>query len=97
VLVDQRVRQLPLGARDLQPVALDRRKRSLGHAEPLALGDELSDSHRESVHRVAVSAAPETRSTQGLKGRAAGHVSSIGARSTEVKPHFSEQGTQGVG
>lgn len=87
MLVDQRVRQLPLGAGELDTVTLDRRARGARLTELLALGDEIGDPSRENIDGETIPAAPETGRTQGTKCWAACHTPSIGAHATEVKPH----------
>ena len=60
MLVDQRVRQLPLGAGELNAVSLDRNARRAGLAELLPLGDEIRNPRREDVDSGKVPTAPET-------------------------------------
>jgi hypothetical protein len=86
VLVDQRVRQLPLRAGELNPVPLDRRRRRAGRAELLPLEHEIGDPGREDVNGMTVPAAPETGRAQGTKCWAAGHTPCIGTQATQVKP-----------
>jgi hypothetical protein len=86
VLVDQRVRQLPLGSGELDAVALDRRAWGARRAELLPLGDQIGDPGREDIDWWAVPAAPETGRAQGTKCWAACHALSIGAQATKVKP-----------
>jgi hypothetical protein len=59
VLVDQRVRELPLRARELDPVALDGGGRRTGGAKLLPLQNEVSDPGRENIDRSRVPAPPE--------------------------------------
>jgi hypothetical protein len=49
VLVDQRVRQFPLGADELDAVALDRGARGARLTELLPLCDEIGDPGREDI------------------------------------------------
>jgi hypothetical protein len=84
MLVDQRVRELPLGAGELDPVPLDRGGRRARRAELLPLGDEVGDAGSENVYGRAVPAAPEARRTQRPKCRAASHAPSIGTQTMEV-------------
>jgi hypothetical protein len=84
VLVDQRVRELPLRACELDPVALDGSGRRTGGAKLLPLQDEVGNPGRENVDGWAVPAAPETGSAQGSNCWAACHAPSIGTKTTKV-------------
>jgi hypothetical protein len=84
VLVDERVRQLPLGARELNAVALDRAARGARLTELLPFGDEIGDPSRKDIDWGAVPAAPETRRAQGTKCWAACHAPSIGSKATKM-------------
>ena len=81
------MRELPLGARDLPPVALDRGGRRTADAQLLTLDDELGDPDGKRLDRVPVTAPPEARSAQGPESWAASHVLFIGAKTKEVNPH----------
>ena len=87
MLVDQRVRQLPLGAGELNAVSLDRSARRARLAELLPLGDEIGDPHGEDIHRGTVPTATEMGRTQRTKCWAAGHTPLIGMQASQVKPH----------
>jgi len=84
MLVDQRVRELPLRPRELDAVALDRRGRRAGGAQLLALGYEVRDPGRKRLDGRTGPASPESRRAQGSKGWAACHVPSIGTQTTTV-------------
>jgi len=84
VPVDQRVRQLPLRADQLNAVALDLRRRGTAAAQLLPLDDELGDPQNERLDRRTSSAAPERGAAQGSESWAASHAPSIGTMATEM-------------
>jgi hypothetical protein len=87
VAVDQRVRELPLEARDLNAIALDLRNGRVRPAQLLALHDELGNPESERLHGVPVAGPLEVGSAHGPMGWAASHELPIGADASEVKPH----------